>query len=73
MVETITLVGIYRGIESLQGFLGGAKWSSSIQKRLVLGHGSLPFYFSGGHHLGVGMTKRPLVPHEHGFWGVKKG
>ena len=25
-----TFVGIYRGIESFQGFLGGAKWISSI-------------------------------------------
>ena len=29
--DTITFVGIYTGIESFQGFLGGAKWISSIR------------------------------------------
>ena len=27
------LVDIYRGIESFQGFLGGAKWNPSIHSR----------------------------------------
>ena len=33
MVETITFVGIYRGIIRNQGFLGGAKWISPIHSR----------------------------------------
>ena len=33
MVETIRFVGIFRGIVSFQGFVGGAKWTSSTHNR----------------------------------------
>ena len=41
MVETIVTVGTCRGIESFQGFLGGAKWISPIHM------GSLSFFRNG--------------------------